>query len=333
MSLRSVAAKAAHWAASVSRGLQYGFYDFTREMPRTKRMIAWAAILIQGYMILALVTRSFVWPIMWPRPRYVFVIGIALFYAAYTVMNGLLASELVRKTQLESEQSAARKIQQTLIPQELERIPNYEIETYYQPFRDVGGDYFDVIPLPDEHTLIALADVSGKGMAAALLSANIQALVRTISSMGAEPFTLAKQINQHLCRHLPSGIFATAIFLLVDRNSGELAYVNAGHNAPVIFGRGVTKLLPATGLPLGLFNDADYEVRTSRLEEGDSLLLFTDGLTDSIAGEDADARLHATLDYNIKKTMAKLRSLVDSKLNHDDVTIVLLARSLPDIRA
>ena len=106
MSLRGVGAKAAHWAASVSRGLQYGFYDFTREMPRTKRMIAWAAILIQGYMIFALVTRSFVWPIMWPRPRYVFVIGIALFYAAYTVMNGLLASELVRKTQLESDQSA-----------------------------------------------------------------------------------------------------------------------------------------------------------------------------------------------------------------------------------
>jgi len=328
MSLRSTAAKAAHWAASISRGLQYGFYDFTREMPRTKRVIAWAAILIQGYMIFALVTRSFVWPIMWPRPGYVFVIGIVLFYAAYTVMNGLLASELVRKTQLESDQSAARKIQQTLIPQELERVPNYEIETHYQPFRDVGGDYFDVIPLPDEHTLIALADVSGKGMAAALLSANIQALVRSISGMGAEPFTLAKQINQHLCRHVPSGVFATAIFLLLDRNSGELTYVNAGHNAPIVFGRGVTNLLPATGLPLGLFNDADYEVRTARLEGGDSLLLFTDGLTDSIAGEDPDARLHATLDHNIKKTMAKLRSLVDSKLNHDDVTIVLLARSL-----
>src|SRR5215813_8297604 len=324
MSLRTTAAKAAPWAASISRGLQYGFYDFTREMPRTKRVIAWAAILIQGYMIFALVTRSFVWPIMWPRPGYVFVIGIVLFYAAYSLMNGLLASELVRKTQLESDQTAARKIQQTLIPQEVDRFPNYEIETHYQPFRDVGGDYFDVIPLSDEHTLIALADVSGKGMAAALLSANIQALVRSISSVEAKPFTLAKQINQHLCRHVPAGVFATAIFLLLDRRSGEISYVNAGHNAPVIFGRGVTNLLPATGLPLGLFNDAEYEARTTRLDPGDSLLLFTDGLTDSIAGDDPEARLHATLDHTNKKTMVKLRSLVDSKLNRDDVTIVLV---------
>jgi serine phosphatase RsbU (regulator of sigma subunit) len=325
-------AKRDHWAASISRGLQYAFYDFTREMPRTQRIIAWAAILVQGYMIYAFVTRSFAWPIMWPRPRYVFVIGIVVFYAAYSVMNGLLASELVRKTQLESDQTAARKIQRTLIPQELEQVPNYEIETHYQPFRDVGGDYFDVIPLPDEHTLIALADVSGKGMAAALLSANIQALVRSISGVEAEPFTLAKQINQHLCRHVPSGVFATAVFLLLDRNSGELTYVNAGHNAPIIFGRGLTNLLQATGLPLGLFNDADYETRTARLDPGDSLLLFTDGLTDSIAGDDPEGRLHATLDHNIKKMIVKLRSLVDSRLNRDDVTIMLVARSLRDVR-
>ena len=145
MSLRSIVAKSGGRPASISRGLKYAFYDFTREMSRTKRIITWAAILVQGYAIFALVTRSFVWPIMWPSTRYVFTVGIVLFYSAYTLMNGLLASELVRKTQLESDQTAARKIQQTLIPQELEPPPNYQIETYYQPFRDVGGDYFDVI--------------------------------------------------------------------------------------------------------------------------------------------------------------------------------------------
>lgn len=326
MSLRSIVGKARQWPASINRGLQYGFYDFTREMPRTKRIFAWAAILLQGYMIYALVTRSFAWPIMWPRPGYVFVIGIVLFYSAYTLMNGLLASELVRKTQLESEQTAARKIQQTLIPQELEPLPNYEIETHYQPFRDVGGDYFDVIALPNAHTLIALADVSGKGMAAALLSANIQALVRRIASSEAEPLTLAKQINQHLSRHTPPDSFATAVFLLLDRDSGELTYVNAGHNAPMIFGHGVIKRLDTTGLPLGLFNEAEYEARTVPLDPGNALLLFTDGLTDSIAGDDPEARLQSTLEDNIKKTMLRLRSMVDPKLNRDDVTIVLVAR-------
>src|SRR5919205_4185711 len=143
MSLRSVIAKSSRWPASISRGLQFAFYDFTREMSRTKRIIMWAAILVQGYAIYALVTRSFAWPIMWPSTRIVFTVGIVLFYSAYTLMNGLLASELVRKTQLESDQTAARKIQQTLIPRELEPLPGYEIETYYQPFREVGGDYFD----------------------------------------------------------------------------------------------------------------------------------------------------------------------------------------------
>jgi sigma-B regulation protein RsbU (phosphoserine phosphatase) len=328
MSLRSIVANSGQWAAFISRGLQYGFYDFTKEMPRTKRILAWAAILVQGYAIYALVTRSFAWPIMWPRPGIVFTVGIVLFYSAYTLMNGLLTSELVRKTQLEADQTAARKIQRTLIPQELEPPPSYEIETYYQPFRDVGGDYFDVIALPEARTLIALADVSGKGMAAALLSANIQALVRSVSSAGAEPLALAKQINQHLCRHTPPDFFATAVFLLLNRDSGQLTYVNAGHNSPIIFGHGAIKVLQATGLPLGLFNDAEYEARTVPLNLGDSLVLFTDGLTDSIAGDDPETRVHATLEgeTDIKKTMLKLRSLVDSRLNRDDVTIVLVAR-------
>jgi serine phosphatase RsbU (regulator of sigma subunit) len=108
--------------------------------------------------------------------------------------------------------------------------------------------------------------------------------------------------------------------------------VNAGHNAPVIFAHGVSRLLEATGLPLGLFADAEYERKTASLNLGDSLLLFTDGLTDSILGDDPEARVRIMLqgETDIKKTMLKLRSLVDPKLNCDDVTIVLVTRlSLP----
>lgn len=328
MPLRNIVAKGSQWPAYVSRGLQFAFSDFTREMSRGKRFVTWAAILVQGYSIYAMVTRSFAWPIMWPSTRIVFIAGIVLFYSAYSLMNGLLASELVRKAQLEADQAAARKIQQTLIPQELEPLPSYEIESYYQPFRDVGGDYFDVIPLPEARALIALADVSGKGMAAALLSANIQALVRSISRAGGEPLVLVKQINEHLCRHTPPGFFATAVFLLLNRDSGELTYSNAGHNAPIIFGNGEIRSLEATGVPLGLFPDAAYETRTAPLNPGDSLVLFTDGLTDSIASDAPELRVHATLQagMDLKKTMLKLTSLIEPKLNHDDVTIVLVAR-------
>jgi sigma-B regulation protein RsbU (phosphoserine phosphatase) len=207
-------------------------------------------------------------------------------------------------------------------------LASYEIETYYQPFRDVGGDYFDVISLPEGRILIALADVSGKGMAAALLSANIQALVRSMSSAGAEPLALAKQINQHLCRHTPSSFFATAVFLLLNRDSGEATYVNAGHNAPIVFANGVIKPLGATGMPLGLLTDAEYEARTAPLDPGDSLLLFTDGLTDSIASEDPEVHVHAMLKggVDMKETMLKLRSLMETRLTLDDVTIILVAR-------
>jgi len=320
--------KVSHFPAYVSRGFHFAFYDFTREMSRGKRIVAWAAILVQGYAIYALATRSFVWPILWPSARTVFIVAIVVFYSAYTVMQGLLASELVRKTQLESDQTAARKIQRTLIPEKLEPIESYEIETYYQPFRDVGGDYFDVISLPEGRTLVALADVSGKGMAAALLSANIQALVRSMSNAGAEPLALAKQINQHLCRHTPSDFFATAVFLLLHRDSGEVTYVNAGHNAPVVFANGMIQCLEATGVPLGLFPEANYEARNAPLDPGNSVLLFTDGLTDSMAADDPEVRVHAMLQGggDMKQTMLKLRSLMEARLTRDDVTIVLVAR-------
>jgi hypothetical protein len=93
-------------------------------MPRAKRIITWVAILIRGYAIYALAVRSFVWP----RPIYVLIVGTIIFYAAYTLMNGMLTSELVRKSQLEFDQMAARKIQQTLIPQALEPLPMQKLE-------------------------------------------------------------------------------------------------------------------------------------------------------------------------------------------------------------
>ena len=158
------------------------------------------------------------------------------------------------------------------------------METFYKPFREVGGDYFDVIELAGKRTLFAVADVSGKGMPAALLAANIQALVRSIANVEADPLALARQINKHLSRYTPSDRFATAVFIVLSRDSGELTYVNAGHNAPIVFGSGSATLLEATGMPLGLFPEAEYEARTALLPPGGALLVFTDGFTDSISG-------------------------------------------------
>ena len=242
------------------------------------------------------------------------------------LVNGMLTLEFLRKAQLEADQIAARQIQQTLIPQKLPELPGYEVEMFYKPLREVGGDYFDVIELPGNRTLLAVADVSGKGMPAALLAANLQALVRSIVSVEANPLALAQQINKHLSRYTPRDRFATAVFIVLSRDSGELTYVNAGHNAPIVFGSGSTTALEATGMPLGLFAEAAYEALTALLFPGGALLVFTDGLTDSISGQNPEDRLPDALTDGCRRTMSNLKSLVDPKFNDDDVTILLVKR-------
>jgi len=241
-------------------------------------------------------------------------------------MNGMLASEFVRKTQLESDQIAARQIQLTLIPETLPELPGYEVEMFYKPFREVGGDYFDVIELPGSRTLFVIADFSGKGMAAALLAANIQALVRSIASVEANPLMFARQINPHLSRYTPADRFVTAVFIVLNRESGELTFVNAGHNAPIVSGAGSTTSLEATGMPLGLFSNAEYETGTAVVHAGGALLVFTDGLTDSISGDKPESLLRDVLAGGAGTTMSNLKSLVDPKFNEDDVTILLVKR-------
>src|SRR5208283_4866083 len=307
--------------------LYYSYYDWTREMPRYKRVITWIGILMQGYAIYCFWARSLVWPLMWPKGFPLYASAWLIYIVGASLMNGMLTSEFFRKTQLEADQIAARQIQQTLHPEKLDELPGYEVETLYKPFRDVGGDYFDVIELPGNRTLFAVADVSGKGMPAALLAANIQALVRSIANVEPDPLALARQINKHLSRYTPVDRFATAVFVVLNRDSGELTYVNAGHNAPIVFCSGSTTLLEATGMPLGLFADTEYEARTAVIPRGGALLLFTDGLTDSIQGTDPANRLRDALADSSGGTMSNLKSLVDPKFNEDDVTILLVKRS------
>ncbi|MBV9296506.1 MAG: PP2C family protein-serine/threonine phosphatase [Acidobacteriaceae bacterium] len=297
------------------------------EMPKSKRRITWVGYLLQGYAIYCLWTRSLVWPLMWPNEILVFILALVMYWIGGNMMNRMLTSELVRKTQLEADQVAARQIQQTLTSAKVDDMPGYQVETFYKPLREVGGDYFDVIEVGDERTLVAIADVSGKGMPAALLAANIQALVRSNAAMSADPLVLTRQINRHLSRYTPTNRFATAAFLVLDRETGTLIYVNAGHDAPILFGAGTVTMLKATGMPLGLFSEATYTAETAFLPPGGRLLLFTDGLPDSIPGEDAEARLQHALADDSGNTMQILKSLIDPHFNEDDVTVLLVKRN------
>src|SRR5579872_1775633 len=143
-------------AGLFSRMLQYAFYDWTRDMLWSRRVLTVIGLLIQlSALVLALT-----------RPTKPFILSLLIYMVGLFLLNGMLTSEFVRKTQLESDQIAAEQIQQTLHPQKLTKLPGYHLETFYQPLRGVGGDYFDVIELSDGRTLFAVADVSGKGMPA-----------------------------------------------------------------------------------------------------------------------------------------------------------------------
>lgn len=309
--------------------VNHAFRDWKRDMSPRARAILWIGILIQGYAIYAAITRSLVWPFIWPANVFVLLAAVSILYGIGGIFyNGVLSSEFLRKTRMEADAIAARSIQRSLQPETLQAPDGYELDASYEPFRTIGGDYFDIVRLSATRTLIAVADVSGKGMAAALLSANVQALVRTLAMIDEDLRQLASQMNQHLSRHTPGDRFATAVFIVLDHESGRLTAVNAGHNPPIVVSGGKIERLNATGIPLGMFEASAYEIQSATLAPGGVLLVFTDGLTDAIRADDPDARLAAAVARQPGMTISQVRALSDPALIEDDVTIVRLARRL-----
>ena len=253
-------------------------------------------------------------------------LALLIYMTGLLLMNCMLTSEFVRKTQLEADQIAAERIQQTLHPQKVEELSGYQLETFYKPLRGVGGDYFDVIALPNDRTLFAVADVSGKGMPAALLAANIQALVRSISNVASDPLSIAHHVNNHLCCYSPPERFATAIFAMLSRETGELTYVNAGQNPPILSSSGRPAFLESTGIPLGLMRDAQFQCERVIIPPGGKLLFFTDGLTDGIDDSNPEERMCEAIRNDLVTPISSITSLLNPKFNEDDITVLLLTR-------
>jgi serine phosphatase RsbU (regulator of sigma subunit) len=307
--------KSAGW---FRRALQYALYDWAQGMSWSRRLLTMLSLLIQlAALTLALIV---------PKHRPLLFLALLIWVVGLFLMNGTLTAEFVRKMQLEADQIAAEQIQRTLHPQKAAELPGYQLEMFYKPLRGVGGDYFDVIELSDGQTLFAIADVSGKGMPAALLAANIQALVRSISNVASDPLFLANQVNTHLCRYTPPERFATAVFALLSRETGELTYVNAGQNPPILSTNGRAVLLESTGMPLGLIHGADFKCQKVVIPPGGTLLFFTDGLTDGIGGEKPEERVCEVIAGKPASAISNLQSLLSPNFNDDDITILLLTR-------
>jgi len=204
-------------------------------------------------------------------------IGIAvLFVAIAWALVAYLDLNRTRQQELETEFRSARELQQFLIPTALPAIPGFSITGAYQPAREVGGDFFQIVPLDSDATLIALGDVSGKGLKAAMAVSVIVGALRALASQQSRPGELLRELNRRLHGSL-GGAFATCTVLRITAG-GRCEFASAGHPPPLVNGRE----LPASGaLPLGIAPDEHYEEGRFQLGPGDSLALYTDGLLEA----------------------------------------------------
>ena len=189
--------------------------------------------------------------------------------------------------QTDEELAEARVIQQSLLPKHLPEIAGFEVAGVTQPLRFVGGDYYNVVRISPLHTALCIADVAGKGLPAALLMSSLQAALRPLLSQRLAPRELCQRLNRILCELTPMGKFISFFYAVLDSAENRLTYCNAGHNPPLLVrADGASMELDAAGAVLGQFPSWGYEQSELRLEPGDRLLIFTDGLVEACNAND-----------------------------------------------
>lgn len=200
--------------------------------------------------------------------------------AASIMDNARLVLRERERQRLEQELSIARTIQQALLPHGLNDYPHLAVTGVHYPCHEVGGDYFDVVPVSDDRTAILIADVSGKGLGAALLTTMLQGSLSGMT-MGADPVKVFNHINRFLCRHAEVGRYATMFIGLMGQD-GMLEYIKAGHPSPLLLRQGkVSELYTEGSFPVGLIPEAEYTSARLQLEPDDTLVLFSDGVTEA----------------------------------------------------
>lgn len=229
----------------------------------------------------------------------------------------------------------AQRTQLGFLPREIPQIPGCEVSGAWLPVHGIGGDYFDVMQLDGNRFALCIADVAGKGIAAALLMSNLQATVRSLVVENLEPAEMAARVNRVISENTASDRFITFFYAVLDANTRRLVYTNAGHNAPVIIDReGSVSRLSSGGQALGISPGERYDQGEITLSEGDRMILYTDGITEVARdGEEfGEARLVEVLRESRKQNAAKIQKEVLGQVAkfggekfQDDATLILLA--------
>lgn len=261
-----------------------------------------------------------------------------LMVALYRVRIELQASrhQLARK---EAELNFALEVQRALFPRALPNGRGLEFSAVCIPARGISGDYYDILELSDGRLVFAIGDISGKGISAAILMANLQAVLRTLAESASSPADVCSRLNHHLHQVTDESKFATFFYSEWTPEIRRLRYVNAGHNPPFLIGSCPGCRLDRGGLPLGLFPDPDFQMGEVSLKRNDLLVLYSDGITESMSanGEQfGERRLQALIEQNSEMPLAEIRDRVLKAVEdwsgdelEDDLTL-LLVRATPD---
>jgi sigma-B regulation protein RsbU (phosphoserine phosphatase) len=258
------------------------------------------------------------------------VLGMAL----YRVQLELRASrqELAMR---QAELNFALEVQRALFPRQLPTDHGLEFSGVCVPARGISGDYYDVVALPNGRLAFAIADISGKGISAAILMSNLHAVLRTLVAAGCTPVEVGARLNQHLHQVTEGLRFATFFYGEWNPAARCLSYLNAGHNAPFLVSshRRVQRLDPC-GPPLGLFPEFQFGVRECRLEQGDLLALFSDGVTEAGIERDrefGEEQLEKLIASHAGKPLAEIQQQVLTAVTRwagqeaeDDLTLLLV---------
>ena len=192
--------------------------------------------------------------------------------------------EAQERERIEQELRVARLIQQTLLPKTLPELPGYDVAAYYQPAREVGGDFYDFLDLEDGRMGFVVGDVTDKGVPAALVMATTRTMLRAAAQRLDTPGEVLKRVNDVLVQEIPPNMFVTCLYAILERESGRLIYANAGHDLPYRRRAGRSEgaeELRARGMPLGLMPGMGYEEKEILLEKGESILFYSDGLVEA----------------------------------------------------
>jgi sigma-B regulation protein RsbU (phosphoserine phosphatase) len=261
--------------------------------------------------------------------------------AAISIEKAVVHRELLEKQRIEQQLRIARQVQSALLPAADPAVPGYDIAGTHVPTWEIGGDYFDYLPQPDGRMGIALADVSGKGVPAALIMATFRAALRAQRVKGESLDAIAGRLNRILLDSMDASRFVTAFYGLLEPASGAIGFANCGHNPPLLLrAGGAREMLPSGGPALGMWREAAFAPGEAMLHRGDVLVLYTDGVVEvmSPSGElfgvdRLEAAVRRCADASSRERMASVvdatRAFAGRDGYDDDFTLVIVGREGP----